>query len=165
MSVRPYQSADAPALAEVYRDAIVGLGAGAYSQHQLATWAAYAEDPHTFAAKLGQGLTLISMQGSAIAGFAQLDPLDHIALLFTAPAFARRGHASRLCDALEAHAARHGIEILRTEASHVAKPFFVNRGYRVVEPETVSVRGVSFERFKMRLALSQPGGLATSARE
>ena len=151
MFIRPYRSEDARALAGVYRDAIARLGAGAYSPRQLQTWAAFACHHQAFAAKLRQGLTLVSMQGQEIAGFAQLDPLDRISLLFTAATFARRGHASRLCDALESHAFDRGVEVLRTEASHVARPFFLGRGYRVVEPETVDVDGVTFERFKMRL--------------
>lgn len=155
VSIRPYRRTDSQALAGVYRDAIVGLGADAYSQRQLATWAAYAQDFDAFAGKLRQGLTLVSLQGSVIAGFAQLEPVDHIAMLFTATPFARCGHASKLCDAIEAHAAGKGIEVMRTEASHVAKPFFLGRGYRVVEPETVDVDGVSFERFKMRLSLTR----------
>ena len=151
MFIRPYRSEEARALAGIYRDAIAGLGADAYSPRQLATWAAFACQHEAFAAKLQQGLTLVSTHGGTIAGFAQLDPLDHIALLFTAAAFARRGHASRLCDALETHAFGRGVEVLRTEASHVAKPFFLGRGWRVVEPETVEVDGVEFECFKMRL--------------
>lgn len=158
MSIRRYRPTDSQALADVYRNAIFGLGAGAYSPHQLATWAAYARDLHAFAAKLRHGLTLISMQGPEIAGFAQLHPFDHVALLFTNSPFARRGHASKLCDALEAHAVGLGVEIMRTAASHVARPFFLQRGYRVVELETVEVRGVPFERFKMRRRLDRRSG-------
>lgn len=94
-------------------------------------------------------MTLVALCDSRIAAFGQLHPADHIALLFTAPAFARRGCATRLYAALEARASAAGTLRVHTEASRIARHFFLKMGFRVIEAETVARNGVPLERFRM----------------
>lgn len=90
-TLRPYRPADVESLARLYRDAVLGLGRGAYEPTRLAVWASFADDLNLFRERIEQGLTLVAELGQEIAAFGQLHPVDHIALLYTHPAHARQG--------------------------------------------------------------------------
>lgn len=147
--IRPYQSSDAPALADLYQDAVWEIGAQVYDAAQVEVWAAAVQDLDWFQRSLEQGLTLVAIAEAQIAAFGQLHPLDHVAFLYTASRFARQGYATEVYRRLEAHARHHNVEKIRTEASRISKFFFLKEGYQVVETEWVERQGVLLERFKM----------------
>lgn len=149
MFLRPYQPADAEAIAQLYRDAVLVTGAEAYSAEQVAAWAAFPEDLADFRVSLQQGLTLVGWDDATLTAFGQLHPADHIAFLYTAPAYARCGYATAIYQQLEEEAQRQGVAVLRTEASRISKFFFLKQGFEVKEVETVVRHGVELDRFKM----------------
>lgn len=153
MIIRPYRPSDMDALATVYRDAVKGIGATAYDPEQVAVWASFPDEIEGFRASFGQGLTLVAEENDHVAAFGQLHPIAHIALLYTAPAFARRHLATEIYTQLEAYARQHGVKRLHTEASRIAKHFFTHMGFSVVTPERVVRQGVEFERFIMEKML------------
>ena len=87
--------------------------------------------------------------------FALRYPLDRLALLYCCGRAARQGHASMLLNQIEADARAEGVAELRTEASQLSCPLLQRRGWRVVAPETISIAGVLFERYRMVKSLRQ----------
>src|SRR5690606_37881097 len=73
-ALRPYEPADAEALAAAYRAAVTGLGPAAYDPAHVAVWASYPEDIEVFRERLMRGVTMVAEAGGRPAGFAQLDP-------------------------------------------------------------------------------------------
>ena len=153
MHVRAVQPADAETLAEVYRDAARGLGAQAYSPPQIEAWASFPDDFETFRLHILQGLALVSMAGSEFAAFGQLDPSDHVALLYTATRFARQGHATAVYRQLEASARAQGVRRINTTATHLSRPFFARQGFQLCATAHNAYKGVAFELFTMAKSL------------
>lgn len=147
--LRQYQSSDAPILAELFRDAVNGIGPQAYSAEQIAAWAAYGEDVNEFRKRVSLGVTVVAEADARLVAFGQLHPINHIELIYCATAYARRGIASSICAELEHRAAAAGATRICTEASRIARPFFEKRGYALVGTERVSRGGIEFERFTM----------------
>ena len=87
--IRVFREEDAPALAEVYRDAVQTLGPQAYSREQVEAWASWPDDIAEFTAHVSRGLTLLTEFENRIVAFGQLNPLHHLALLYC------RGYTSR----------------------------------------------------------------------
>lgn len=146
--LREYRDADLPAVVAVYREAVRSLAPERYTSEQIDAWAAFAETDRELRPLLAQGYRLvIENETGGIDAFAVLDPADHVSLLYSR--VPRRGHASRLLDALEAEARRRGVARLRTAASLISHPLFLRRGYMVDHPETVERNGLSFDRFRM----------------
>lgn len=156
MHLRPATPDDLPALAAIYRDAVLNLGPAAYSPEQVTAWAAWPSDAVAFARHLSDGLTLVAEIDHQPAAFAQLQPADKVSLLYCKINYARRGLATALLGALEAAALRAGQMFLRTDASRIARPLFTARGFRVVAREEVGRGGITFERFSMRKLLLAP---------
>lgn len=147
--IREYLTSDAEAIANIYHDAVIGIGSSAYDAQQITVWSSYPEDIEAFRMLLKSGLTLVAVEDSQLVAFGQLNPSDHIAFIYTISDCARRGYATKIYQGLEAHAIEQGINHLHTEASRISKHFFIKMGFRVLETEFVERRGVQFERFKM----------------
>ncbi|MBD2096192.1 GNAT family N-acetyltransferase [Trichocoleus sp. FACHB-591] len=154
MLIRPYQTTDAEAIAAIYQDSVLGIGATAYNAEQIAVWSAYPDDIEEFRRSLQQGLTLVAVSEGQLLAFGQLNPLNHIAFLYTASQAARQGYATKIYLKLETYAIQRGVEHLHTEASRISKFFFLKMGYHITETEVVTRKGVELERFKMAKIIS-----------
>lgn len=149
-TVRLFRPEEAEFLADVYRDSVRAMGPQAYSPEQVAMWARYPEDISEFQVRMAAGLTLVAEVGNRIVAFGQLEPCDHLALLYCRGCAARQGLGSRIYLTLEAHAFANGVTEIRTEASRISRPFFAKHGFVLCEVERVMRHGVEFERFRMK---------------
>jgi putative acetyltransferase len=149
MELRRYRETDTAALAKLYEDAVRVTAASAYSLAERDAWAKFPSDLNAFHRELAQGETLVAIAGFEIAGFGQLHPEDHIALLYTAPRCARQGIATALYRELEARARERGTKQIRTEASRLSRPFFTKMGFALSGTDTREYHGVVFHRYVM----------------
>jgi putative acetyltransferase len=141
LALRPFLTADAPLLAEIFRASVEDLTGDDYTEEQRAAWAAAADDEDAFAALLAQRLTLIATLDGSPVGFIALAGAEHLDMLYVHPAAAGQGVGALLCDALEKIAAGRGTARLTVDASDTARGFFERRGYAAQSRNTVSCRG------------------------
>jgi putative acetyltransferase len=146
LNVRPYTMADLGAVVALFTASVHELGATYYSAEQRNAWAPRSPDMAAWALRLAELQTLLLLDESGLAGFVSYEVNGHLDLLYTAPRTARQGVASRLLKQVEQ--ALPGVEQF-TEASLIAKPFFLRHGFQVTEAQVVVRRGVSFSRFAM----------------
>lgn len=153
MLIRPYHPQNLPAVAAVYRDAVLSIDSQQYTPKQVKVWASFVNDTHDLAKRLADGLTLVAIVHKQLVAFGQLHPDDHLSLLYTSKRHARKGIATAIHQQLEDHARKSRVSHIDTQASHISRPFFETQGYELIEAETVMRQNVSFERFKMRKQL------------
>lgn len=152
MALRRTHSGDHPLLREIYADAIETQAVLLYTPEQIRAWAALAWLPGVLDRTLAEGHGWIS---GIDAAFAIRDPRDRLSLLYCRGREARRGHGSALLAQIENDARADGVERLRTEASQLSRPLLERRGWLVVAPETITIGGVPFERYRMEIVLRQ----------
>ena len=152
MALRPVGPGDADLLRQIYADASERQAPGLYSSDQVQAWASLAWLPGVLDRTLLEGVGWIS---GADEAFALRYPRDRLALLYCCGRAARQGHASMLLNQIEADARADGVAELRTEASQLSCPLLQRRGWRVVAPESISIAGVPFERYRMVKSLCQ----------
>tara|TARA_B100000073_G_scaffold55846_1_gene41316 strand:+ start:757 stop:1224 length:468 start_codon:yes stop_codon:yes gene_type:complete len=152
MVLRLIVPADAALLREIYADAIESQASELYSDQQVKSWAALAWLPGVLDQTLKQGSGWISGEDAA---FAMRYPQDRLALLYCRGRAARQGHGKALLERLEADAIADGVRSLRTEASQFSRPLFERYGWSLVAPETITIAGVLFERYRMHKALGK----------
>ncbi len=150
---RTLRAGDTPALAILFREAVMQLAASHYDEAQLGAWASTADDLDAFGARLACGLTLVAVANDAIAAFGQLHPANHVEMLYTAPACAGQGIAWTLLARFEAVARAAGTPLLSALASASAKRSFERAGFHVLTEESVERNGVSLRRFRMQKPL------------
>ena len=153
MALRPIGPDDQFLLREIYADAIETQAPVLYSDDQVKAWAALAWLPGVLDRTFAEGSGWIS---GGDAAFAIRDPQDRLSLLYCRGKAARQGHGSALLARVEADARADGVQRLRTEASQLSRPLLERRGRRVVAPETITIGGVAFERYRMDKPLRHP---------
>ena len=152
MALRPIGPDDQFLLREIYADAIETQAPVLYTDDQVKAWAALAWLPGVLDRTFAEGSGWIS---GGDAAFAIRDPQDRLSLLYCRGQAARQGHGSALLARVEADARADGVQRLRTEASQLSRPLLERRGWRVVAPETITIGGVPFERYRMEIVLRQ----------
>lgn len=151
MLLRAYEPADCPALLRLFYDTVHAVCAADYTAEQLDAWATGQEDAAAWDRSLRAHRTLVAVLAGEIAGFADRDTAaGYLDRLYVHRAYQRRGVATALCDALEPLAAGRTVT---THASLTARPFFLQRGYRVLRAQQVERGGVLLTNFVMEKPL------------
>lgn len=153
MRIRAARNGDLPGLIGLFRETVRAVGAGHYTGEQLAAWAPEDLVPADWAARLARNTALVAEEGCALLGFAELSPGGSVDMLYVHKDHQGRGVATALLAALENRARDRGFARLTTNASRIAKPFFLGRGFALVASQTVERRGVAIENFRMQKLL------------
>ncbi|MGQ0556383.1 MAG: GNAT family N-acetyltransferase [Nitrospiraceae bacterium] len=158
--IRQYRESDVETLALLFTDSVHNLASSHYDANQRAAWAPRPPELNGWMARLACLRTLVAETDMKIAGFVSYEQSGHIDLLYTSPAYSRRGVALALYFEAEANLASNGISKLFTEASLVARPFFERCGFHVVEEQYLQIRGVTIRRQVMQKSLAVQQTLA-----
>jgi len=164
VSLRPYLPADAERCAAIFRSSVEELASEDYSAEQRAAWSALADDSAAFAKRLAGALTLMALVDGEPAGFASLNGAETIDMLYVDPAFARRGVATGLLDALVRLAAARGAKTLAGEVSDTARPLFERQGFQAQRRNLVQLDDEWLANTTMTKRLAPPGDANEPAR-
>jgi putative acetyltransferase len=150
LGTRPYAAEDLPALVAVFTASVHELAARYYTPQQLDAWAPQPPELAPWRDRLQSLETIVATHGEDLTGFISYTPDGHIELLYTSPAYARRGVASLLYSCVERRLASLDAIYIFTEASLMARPFFERFGFAVTGEDTVLLRDHAFRRYTMR---------------
>lgn len=146
MRIRPYRPDDCPQLAALFYDTVHAVNARDYSPAQLDAWATGQVDLDGWNQSLSGHNTAVAEQDGQIVGFGDMDSAGYLDRLYVHKDWQRQGVATAICNVLEQTCAQPRLE---THASITARPFFQQRGYRVVRPQQVQRGGVLLTNFVM----------------
>lgn len=143
MEVREARPSDTEAIRSVHRESIEGLGPEAYTDEQVAAWAA-GRDSADYAGSIESDETafVVAEDGRSVVGFGSLrfDSPDaddaavdaEVTGVYVHPSAAREGVGSKLYAELERRARARGARTLGLTASLNAVPFYESHGYERV---------------------------------
>jgi putative acetyltransferase len=156
ITIRPYRSSDAAALAEVFHHAVSITGARYYAPAEIAAWLFDPPDAESIHAKNSDGrLALVAANDEDHpVAWIDLEGDGHIDMLFCDPDWTGKGIASRLYSALEHEALRQGITHLTVEASEGARPVFAHWGFATLHRREVGIGGIAIHNYAMSKALA-----------
>lgn len=140
ITIRPYQPEDCATLASLFYNTVHTINAADYSAEQLQVWATGTIDLAAWNAAFLAHIT------TTIVGFADRTHSGYLDRLFVHHQYQRMGIATALCDALEADFSG----TITTQASITAKPFFEQRGYRVLCSQQVERQGIFLTNYRMK---------------
>lgn len=148
--IRPLAPEDYSAVGRIFFCAVHEGTRTAYSYQQRLAWGGDAIDLDRWKARVkALGGFVAETDGEPI-GFITIDRTGYVDLAFVLPSASGRGVGRTLLNAAEDWAKDNGATQLTTEASLVAHPFFLKRGWVVVEEEHVERKGVILKRYKMQ---------------
>lgn len=137
-----YYSGQFREICDLFHEAVHRTASGSYGPAELRAWAPEPRDYENWKWRCELKRPFVLISGEKLAGFAEFDPDGHIDCFYTHPDYNRQGVATMLLQHVEEIARRRNIRTLFTEASHVAKGFFLKHGFTVVRENRVERRGV-----------------------
>jgi putative acetyltransferase len=149
--IRTYRPTDLDAVIAIFVGAIRKISSRDYNQAQIDAWAQVDRD--RWASRRLSRPTWIAVIGQSAVGFSDLEPDGHLDMMFVDPAHQGVGVGTSLLATVEAAARGHGLARLFTEASITARPFFQRRGFSVITPQAVEIRGQKLTNFRMAKVL------------
>jgi putative acetyltransferase len=130
-----------------------GIAAHDYDPSQIRAWAPDTIDEEKFGHRRESKATWVAEVEDRIAGFSDLAPDGHVDSLYVHPDFQRRGVARALLQYVEQQARAIDVRRLYTEASIAARPAFEAVGFRVIVPQTITMRGEAMTVYRMEKQL------------
>lgn len=151
--IRPFECQDAAPLQHVFVRAVQEGTIGAYSVAERAAWSSAPEAPPNWEQRLGREITLVAERSGEPAGFITLGRDGHVDLLFVLPEEMGSGLAAALHDRMLSEAAQRNMRRLTTEASVIARRFFLKQGWSEIAEQQVELNGVWLTNFRMEKTL------------
>ena len=151
MQIRPFADTDAEKLSLIFFRAVREGALSGYSHEQVAAWAPSPPDPDMYRQRRQQGrifLVACDEAGEAVA-YCDVERDGHVDHLFCMPEQMGQGIASQLYDEIERCAHANAIGRLFVEASEVARPFFLRKGFSMLKRNTILRQGVTLHNYSM----------------
>ncbi len=153
---RSFADRDAGPLAVVFHCAVQGGTGGHYSPEERDAWCPAPPSGEAWLVRLRDADTVVADVDGVPVGFLSVIPATgHVDLAYVLPEVMGRGVADALYAVAEGRARARGTTRLTTEASGVARSFFLRNGWREIRRQEVERRGVPLVSFVMEKALPQ----------
>lgn len=145
MIIRHYNEEDLEAIIELFYETVHSVNAKDYNKKQLDVWAPLSIDKKKWHDSFIKHITLVALIDDNIVGFIDATLDGYIDRLYVHKNYQNQKIATMLCDEIEKNIKND----LTTYASITAKPFFLKRGFEVVEECKVIRNGITLTNYKM----------------
>lgn len=150
MKLRKYRPQDVNELANIYYHTIRNINIRDYSKEQINAWAPEScLELEGWKKKWEKLPPIIATIDNKIVGFAEFEDSGHIDCFYVHHHFQSKGVGSKLMKEIEQQALQKNISKIFAEVSITAKPFFLNKGFRVTKEQLKKIRGVDLKNFVM----------------
>lgn len=146
MWVREYKPADCEQLAELFYNTVHSINTKDYTEEQVNAWATGRVDLQEWNLSFLKHKTIVAIENDEIVGFGDMDDSGYLDRLYVHKDYQGMGVASVICNELEGTVKGKTIT---AHASITAKPFFQQRGYRVVKEQKVIRQGIALTNYIM----------------
>lgn len=145
MLIREYLPSDCMEITELFYNTVHLVNSKDYTKEQVNIWAPGQADLEKWNQSLQEHYSIVAVEGETIVGFGDIDNTGYLDRLYVHADYQRKGIATALCNQLEQ--AVQGKIV--THASITARPFFENRGYKVIKEQQVERQGIYLTNFVM----------------
>ncbi|WP_158861267.1 GNAT family N-acetyltransferase [Lunatibacter salilacus] len=149
ISIRPSTVDDLAQIQKIFVETILTICKDDYSPEQIQAWTSSVENTERWLEKLNSQYFVVAEVPGQIVGFASLENDNHIDLLFVHKDFQRQGIANKLYSEIAEEALKKKATTLNSNVSQTARPFFENKGFKIIKRNTKLIMGVEIFNYKM----------------
>lgn len=157
MNFRNATIEDLPAMKALYVDTIRSVCRKDYNEEQLSVWSSSVNKEERWLDVVANQFVLLAEIGGQLVGFATLRNHDYIDFFYVHKDFQGQGIARTLLNRLLQEAMKHGEDLLTSDISITARPFFEKNGFKVVAEQENIRQGLILINYKMIRYLPGPG--------
>ena len=150
MKLREYRFEDWNDVAKLFYNTIHSINSVNYTDEQLDAWAPKNMELPELKNRLLTNYAVVAEDNGIIIGFGNVSGTGYFDCIYTHKDYQRKGVATLIADDIEKYFHNQGVQVISTDSSITAKPFFKNRGYRTLQKQSVEHRGLFFINFKMQ---------------
>ncbi|MEO6348777.1 MAG: GNAT family N-acetyltransferase [Aquaticitalea sp.] len=147
INIRQATLEDIPDITSLFRDTIVHINSRDYSEKQISVWSSGANDIHKWEERIKTSYFIIAEYREMIVGFAYLTKGYYFDGLFVHKDFQHKGVGTHLMRIIESKVISEGFEIIKSDVSITALPFFENQYYDVEKKQMKNFKGMNFENY------------------
>ena len=147
IEIRQATFKDIPEITSIFRDTIIHINSKDYSENQIKVWASGADDIEKWEDRINKLYFIVAEIEDVIVGFAYLKNGNYFDGLFIHKDYQRQGIASKLMRIIESQVMMNGFEIIKSDVSKTALPFFDNKYYEVIKKQRKNFKGLVFENY------------------
>lgn len=145
MLIRKYTPSDCKELTELFYNTVHTINANDYTKEQLNAWATGKVDLDKWNRGLQEHYSVVAVENEILVGFGDIDKTGYLDHLYVHKDYQRKGIATAICNELEKKSPGN----ITAHVSITAKPFFLNRGYKVLKEQQVERQGIFLTNFVM----------------
>ena len=149
LSIRRFSDSDGDHCLRLFRDTVRRINAKDYTATQILAWASDDTDAKRWISRFSGRHAYVAQMEGAIVGFSDMSSDGHLDRLFVSADHQRLGIGTALISQLLCDAASHDIDVVYTDASITARPFFAKMGFGNPVEQSVECRGSTFTNFRM----------------
>ena len=155
--IRPFKTADAPALRALKYATIRQVNRKDYTEQQLQAWAPDEYNEAEWLARISAMNPLVATLGDVVVGFADVQDDGYIDHFFCHSDYQGQGIGKALMNEILAISQLKSVKRLYSHVSITARPFFERYGFYVVREQQVDIRGKILTNFVMERLVADRG--------
>ena len=155
VKLRKYGADDYEKIIRLFYDTVHSVCTNDYTDLQLNAWAPSEKSFYKLEDRLSTNYAVVVEKDDSIVGFGSINGKDYFDCLYTHRDCQGIGVATLIADNIEKYLYNQGVQVITTDASITAKPFFEKRGYVVQNEQKIERRGQLFVTIKMKKTLQE----------
>jgi len=138
---------DIPEITSIFRDTITSINKKHYSEKQIIAWASGADDIEKWEKRINKLYFIVAEAENNILGVAYLKNGNYLEGLFVHKDHQRQGVGSKLLRIVESQVMMNDFDVLKSDVSKTALPFYDNKYFEVLKKQKKNIKGVSFDNY------------------
>jgi putative acetyltransferase len=151
ITIRPFESADLPAVIKLFKEAVASINIKHYSSEQIVIWTDI--DSKNWEEKLVSNISLVAETDATIVGFADMTYQGYLDHMYINKDYQARWVSLKLLKAIESVARQLGLTRIITDCSITARIPAERAGFKVVKEQVREKQGVQFIVYYMEKKL------------
>lgn len=147
--IRTANFSDIPDIAQLFDDTIRSINSKDYPQDEIDDWAYWATDADKWKERISHQYFIVAILNNIIVGFSSLAQDGYLDFMYVHKNYQRKGIAKFLLKVVEEKAILQKNEIIYSDVSITARPFFEKYGYIVEKQQLKKSKNKELINYKM----------------
>jgi putative acetyltransferase len=140
---------DLEEMQELFVETIKNTCKNEYNKQQIDAWVSSVENKERWKSILANQYFLIAEINNKMVGFGSLENGNYLDFMYVHKDFLRKGIANLIFEKLKAKSLELGFDKLNSDVSKTARPFFENKGFKVIRENKNMMKGVEIINYHM----------------